>query len=108
MIGQIYRQGDVLLRRVAEIHEGAQASPRDAGGRLVLAQGEATGHAHVIIEPDAELLTVADQTDRWLRLRSRAVLTHEEHAAIALPRGIYRVTIQREWSDADEPQAVLD
>ena len=100
------RQGDVLIREVAEVPEGAKMLPRDRG-RVVLAYGEVTGHAHVIAERDAELLSVSGQVDRWLRVRSQAVLAHEEHAAIAIAPGTYRVSIQREWSDQDA-QRVLD
>lgn len=103
---EIYRQGDVLIRRVRRRPRDARAEVQD--GRLVLARGEVTGHAHVITEPDAGLLSVSGQVDRWLRVRTKATLVHEEHAPITLPRGIYRVSIQREWSDAMKPRAVLD
>jgi hypothetical protein len=33
-------------------------------------------------------------------LRSKAQLIHEEHAAIELPDGAYRVVIQREYEPA--------
>jgi hypothetical protein len=96
----MYRQGDVLLVPVAE-HELPQQSwplPRDAAGRLVLAFGEATGHAHAISAPDAELLTDRAEVDRrFVRLASEAILTHEEHDPIVLPAGAYQVVRQREY-----------
>lgn len=103
----VVRQGDVLVTRVEAIPEGAVQVARDRG-RVVLAYGEVTGHSHAIGERGAELLTVAGEADRWLRLRSTATLRHEEHAAITLPPGEYRVRIQREFSDADEPRQVMD
>ena len=39
-----YRQGDVLLCRVSKVHSGSPVPP-DAGGRLVIAEGEHSGHA---------------------------------------------------------------
>src|SRR6266851_6625022 len=40
-----YRQGDVLLCCVDRIPSGAKSVPRD-GDRVVVAEGELTGHAH--------------------------------------------------------------
>jgi len=91
------RQGDVLLVPVDAIPDGATPVARDRG-RVVLAYGEVTGHAHAIKAPGATLL--ADEVDRYLRLRSQAVLDHEEHAAIGLAAGAYRVVIQREYEPA--------
>jgi hypothetical protein len=62
----------------------------------VVALGEATGHAHAILEPDArEARTPAGE--RFLRLPTAARLVHEEHAAIDLAPGLYRIVIQREY-----------
>ena len=89
----MYRQGDVLLVAVPELPEGAK--PQARHGRLVLAEGEATGHAHAIAEPDVREFTVGDE--RFVLVRSAAQLIHEEHATIDLPPGAYRVVIQREY-----------
>jgi hypothetical protein len=45
-----YRQGDVLLIRVDSLPTGLREIPRDRG-RVVLAYGETTGHAHAIEAP---------------------------------------------------------
>src|SRR5947208_3733029 len=52
----MYRQGDVLIvplaeAAVPETAAGATPEPRDARGRLVLALGEVTGHAHAVVGP---------------------------------------------------------
>ena len=88
-----FRQGDVLLIEVDEIPEAATAEPRS--GRIVLAEGEATGHAHAIHERDARTFTYRDQ--RYLLTRSKAQLVHEEHGPIEVPSGTWRVVIQREY-----------
>ena len=80
--------------------QGAKAQPRH--GRLVLAEGEATGHAHAIAEPDAREFRVGDE--RFVLVRSAAQLIHEEHATIDLPPGAYRVVIQREYAPAPLPE----
>jgi hypothetical protein len=96
----MFRQGDVLLVpvRPERLPRDFRPLPRDARGRLVLALGEATGHAHAVATPDAELLGgPATLDERFLRIVTEARLTHEEHAAIVLPAGLYRVVRQREY-----------
>ena len=95
-----FRQGDVLLVAVEAIPDDAKRQPRH--GRLVLAEGEATGHVHAIAEPDAREFRVGDE--RYVLIRSAAQLIHEEHATIDLPPGAYRVVIQREYVPAPLPQ----
>jgi hypothetical protein len=92
------RQGDVLLHPVADVPETARPLPRIAG-RAVLAEGEVTGHAHAIRAAGATLL--ADGDDRYLRVTAPVILDHEEHAAIELAPGSYRVVIQREYIPAE-------
>jgi hypothetical protein len=96
----MFRQGDVLLVPVptSQLPRNVQPLPRDARGRLVLALGEATGHAHAVSARDADLLADPAEVDRrFLRIATEAMLTHEEHAAISLPAGLYRVVQQREY-----------
>ncbi|MEX1336107.1 MAG: hypothetical protein AB1Z66_12490 [Candidatus Limnocylindrales bacterium] len=90
------RQGDILLVAVPGIPDGARQQPRT--GRIVLAEGEATGHAHAIHEPDARTFVHAGV--RYLLTRSRAQLVHEEHAPIDVPPGRWRVVQQREYEPA--------
>ena len=89
----MFRQGDVLLLAVEALPEQAEPEPR--GGRIVLAEGEVTGHAHAIEERDARSYT--HEGERYLLTKSRAQLIHEEHAPIDVPPGVYRVIIQREY-----------
>jgi hypothetical protein len=99
----MFRQGDVLIVPVAEVPAGLKNVPLD-GGRLVLAYGEATGHAHVV-DGDAQLLEsdVADMGERFLRvLEEDAALVHDEHDTIVLPPGDYAVIGQREYT----PEAI--
>ncbi len=91
-----FRQGDVLLVAVDGLPAAARKRPRR--GRIILATGEATGHAHAIVEPDAEEFRVGGE--RFVLVRSRAQLIHEEHTPIDVPAGTYRVVIQREFDPA--------
>ena len=83
---KLYRHGDVLIAPVADVPKGAK--PRDD---LVLARGEVTGHAHrVEASGKVELFEHDDQL--FLRvIGSPAKVVHEEHRAIELQPGVYRV-----------------
>ncbi|WP_245690960.1 hypothetical protein [Sinosporangium album] len=73
------------------------AAPRDARGRLVLALGEATGHAHAVVGQGTLLRDADPLRPQHLQLTSAARVVHEEHDAISLPPGWYRVVRQREY-----------
>lgn len=86
-----------------ERHEASEEVPRE-GGRIVLAHGEVTGHAHAIASPQATLYEpkVGDAAalalgTRILAARASVALTHEEHGAIDIPRGTWGVRIQRQY-----------
>lgn len=101
------RQGDVALVAVEAIPADAIGQPRDDSGRVVLAYGEVTGHAHALHEPGVTMLRAANH-DVFLRVLEPSNLVHEEHDRIAIPPGLYRVVRQREWSDDDESVQVAD
>ncbi|MFI5937682.1 hypothetical protein [Actinoplanes sp. NPDC051494] len=72
--------------------------PRDRRGRMVLARGEATGHAHVVGGPGLTLVADRDNPAlMWIDVPSHGRVTHEEHGPISLPAGQYRVVRQREY-----------
>lgn len=92
------RQGDVFIEAASGIPQGARKVAR-VQGRIILAEGEVTGHAHAVLERGAELYSVADEADMWLRVGAGgAAVVHEEHGTITLPPGAYRVRRQREYS----------
>jgi len=96
----MYRQGDVLVVPVAadKVPAGLIPAPRDRGGRMVLAYGEATGHAHVVTGEGLSLLCLPDDLEAmFLHVRVYGRISHEEHGAIPLPAGYYRVVRQREY-----------
>ena len=105
----MFRQGDVLVLRVKgdadELGERV-AEPRD-DGRVVLAYGEVTGHAHAIMDEAATLWRLAAGDDRLLLVAGDApvALRHEEHATIMVPPGAYVVRRQREFAPDDDDEA---
>lgn len=104
---EMFRQGDVLIERISAAGKTdvstAKHAPTD-GHRVVLAYGEATGHAHAITLKRADDAVLFDNGRgvRILRVNTETEMRHEEHAPIALAPGDYRVTIQREWDDVQE------
>ena len=101
----MYRQGDILLDAVDALPAGAVRRPRDAG-RVILAYGEVTGHAHAFATPTVEDYAVGE--DRYVEITVEpAMLLHEEHAPIPVPPGVYRVRRQREYTP-EEIRTVAD
>ncbi|MFD6532036.1 hypothetical protein [Streptomyces sp. NPDC060184] len=98
----MYRQGDVLIMKVEESEVPAPfleapGELRDARGRLVLALGEVTGHAHAVQGPGRLIRESGTFGPMLLHLPDGGRVVHEEHAPIALPRGWFRVVRQREY-----------
>ncbi len=100
-----YRQGDIFIESIPTIPTEAEVVPRE-DGKIVLAYGEVTGHAHVIADRGAELLKVESMEDRFLSIMaaSGVELRHEEHAPIKLPPGNYVVRRQREYIPNESEQ----
>lgn len=114
-----YRQGDVLLVLVDALPKGVIAVDREKvgpDGRVTLAHGERTGHAHALRslsvtgfkKDGSEYDAMAGFHDYILVGGSGASLTHEhvsgqkaEHDAIDLPPGAYEVSQQVEYSPAE-------
>lgn len=100
------RQGDVLVVPTTTIPADATPVARDQG-RVILAYGEVTGHAHALTEPDAQLWETPDGR-RYLKVEAEAKLHHEEHSTLPIAPGVHEVIIQREYDDANEWRRVVD
>jgi hypothetical protein len=92
---RIYRQGDVLIREISEIPDGDRTDEKPVKGRYILAEGEATGHAHAVRAVGVALAVIAAR--RILQVQAEAQVVHEEHHAITLPPGNYEVIGQHEY-----------
>lgn len=94
------QQGDVILRRINKIPEGATRKKTN-----VLAEGESTGHAHRV--EDAEVYEANGVL--YLRVKEEAKVTHEEHKQIDLPAGDYEIGIVQEYDHfKEEARSVAD
>lgn len=85
-----YQQGDVTIKPVAAIPEGA--SPV---GSRVLAEGEATGHKHLAEAEDVRLFM--HEGALYMRVPSGTRIVHEEHHVLDVPPGDYLVGKVREY-----------
>jgi len=95
----MYRQGDVLLLPIDDMPKRVAPVKRE-NGRVVLAHGEATGHAHAIKDARAALFREPGTSAVFMHVAGNAsvALEHEEHNAIDVPPGTYRIIRQREYS----------
>ncbi len=92
----MYRQGDILLVPIEDVPPGVKPIERE-GGRIVLAKGESTGHAHVVIEEDVEF--VLSPTGKHILIsRVPFTLRHEEHSRLQMSAGAFEVVRQREYT----------
>ena len=96
---QIYRQGDVICKRLSRSLdiEGGKEDPN-----LTLAYGEVTGHSHRITEGRANLYRLVNGVVILRVLSEYAKLYHEEHEDLMLPKGDYEVLKQREYDWQNE------
>lgn len=120
-----YRQGDVFLVKIPSSYQVETTARIPAeGSRIILAYGEATGHAHAISSSSAELYSVDPHifgktfhkdfemaraaNTRFLRVLQPTPLLHEEHDPLDLQPGNYLVSIQisldedGEWSRVED------
>ena len=103
------RQGDILLVPVEKLPDGLTEVPREKG-KIILAEGEATGHLHMIEAPEATFLAkdIADIEGRFLAVEEEVALVHPEHDTVTLEPGAYEVRRQREYSAAGGIDLVAD
>jgi len=90
--------------------EGMKAVDRDDRGRIVLAEGESTGHAHCVLDDPAMLFIGEDldeMADRFLRVEADVEVVHEEHDTITLPQGDWVIRNKREYAP-ERPVMVSD
>src|SRR4051812_26848599 len=88
------RNGDVVFHKTEKI-EGEIIKHN---GSFVLAEGETTGHKHVITVPSLDDMEVRKTADGGyiLTLRTEAKVSHEEHKELTIAPGTYYVGKERE------------
>jgi hypothetical protein len=103
-------QGDILVERVNDAPVSGQILHDTERGAAVIAVGELTGHCHKLrgcvtfYRDDALARDIPDDLYvGHLEVKGPAAqLEHEEHTAINLERGTYRVRRQRHLEPSDD------
>ena len=102
----LYQQGDVLIKSGKIPQKAKKIKSKD--GKYVLAEGEATGHSHSIIDvPEVEFY----KEDRQLFFKTTkdVTVTHEEHNPITIKSGEYLIDIVQEYDHfEEEARRVID
>ena len=103
MKAKMYRQGDVLLIKVADLPKHVAVKDN------VLALGEKTGHYHEMV---GEVVTYKGGETKgdilngvqWVVAGDNAALEHkkgakltDDHAPLAIEKGTYQVVVQRDY-----------
>ena len=98
----MFRQGDVLIVPIEKLPKKLEAVARE-GGRVILAHGEVTGHAHAIKDKRAALFRDPKLAAIFMHVSGDApvALEHDEHSTIEVPPGNYQVIRQREYSPSE-------
>jgi hypothetical protein len=88
-----YTQGDVFLEECEKIPNTAKPS-----NNLVLAEGETTGHKHVLQGKTIQVFREPGEGRVFVKTDVGTVLVHEEHAPIQLKKGLFEVKRQAEYT----------
>ena len=94
--GAPYGQGDVRMFPIEDIP--AEAKVKKDG---VVAEGEATGHAHRVSDIQAAMVLEHGE-NMFINAPDGTTITHEEHKPITLPPGKYKVGIVQEFDHFEE------
>lgn len=100
------RHGDVFIQKICDLPKGAKLQNRD-GGRVILAYGEVTGHAHAIEEENCEKWALADEEYLIVTGDEPVNLRHEEHDTQVIAPGTYEIIHQFE-EKREEIKKVVD
>ncbi len=82
------QHGDVLLKKVTRLPKGCE-QVKARNGRLVIAEGEATGHSHTIVADRAILYELKGEL--YVEVLEPVTIEHQEHKALPIPEGIYQI-----------------
>ena len=84
----MYRQGDLLFRKIKSIPKKVKKKDDD-----IIVKGEVTGHAHRLVNG----VIYETWNQMYLEANPGATVVHEEHDSIELDPGFYEVVRQREF-----------
>ena len=97
------QQGDVLLKRVAEVPRGAKEISRQ-NGRIIVMHGE-NGHTHAIDDVDA--MFYEKDGKNYLLATKSVRLVHEEHHTQIVESGIWEIGQVKEYDYFQEMERTV-
>ena len=105
----MYRQGDVLIKRVKGLPKDLVEIKPDKQGKTILVEGEATGHAHAFYD-GTPIYEEPSTKKRFAVIEGGKTtsLLHEEHKPIHLPPGTYEIIRKKEYDWRGEERYVRD
>lgn len=113
LMKELYAQGDLLIERVNDMCARGASPATDCS--VVLAEGELTGHHHTAFGKIAFFRDDGLARDipsglyiGHMKIEEPSRVLHQEHAAIDLPVGTYRVRCQRELDPEDAVRILRD
>jgi len=103
---EYYQQGDVLIKPLkgSRLENKIKTAKEERHSKLTLAEGEVTGHTHVLT---GNLVKFVPQ-DNWNNdilfevKEAAATISHEEHNSFNIPPGKYFVEKVREYDHFNE------
>lgn len=95
--------GDVIIEKISSLPKDFNELPKVEDD--CLAHGEVTGHSHKLfkmMDPELPLgssfdIRICKDGTRFLHIKSRSELRHQEHDPRIVPNGDFKITIQREY-----------
>ena len=97
----MYRQGDILLRKISKLPQGLKQKDK------ILAYGEVTGHKHQFVDENAIVFSDGDGK-QYVQILKPSQLQHEEHDLLDLEKWDYEVIHQREFDLIEGTRRVMD
>lgn len=92
-MNKVLRHGDLAFKRVDQAVTGKSLK------QLTIAEGEVTGHHHVLI---AEVGSQIIGDNSVFEVKGKAKLVHPEHKTINFDSGVYVVIHEHEYDYAEE------
>jgi len=94
-----FRQGEIIIVPRDLTNKNSRTTNYIKKGDGIIREGEASGHFHKL-SGGTLYVNPRDENDMWLDNQLETIeLTHDEHAPIKIPKGAWKVIIQREYSD---------
>lgn len=107
-----YGHGDLYLRRIEEsdVPDDVRAKLEADSGRreVVLAEGEVTGHKHLLTSDEPIGFATAEDGRAFVLLRDAGLLTHEEHGTRTPVAGWYEMPLERDYDPSEYEREVVD